>query len=79
MQPEGGWDIRRNGHPWARSALQFYLSDYPEKPEVMDAKLFWTEEDRMIVLGLLLENIGVDKAVRLGNPQVWKDAISELK
>jgi hypothetical protein len=78
MQPEGGWDIRRNGHPWAKPALRFYLSDYPEKPEVDGGKLFWSEEDRLIVLGLLLENLGVDKAVRLGNPEVWKEAVKSL-
>jgi hypothetical protein len=58
--------------------LSFYLSDYPEKPEVVDAKLFWSEEDRLVVLGLLLENLGIDKAVRLGNPEAWKEAVKAL-
>jgi hypothetical protein len=41
-------------------------------------KLFWSEEDRVNLLGLLLENVGVDQAVRLGDPEVWKAAVAEL-
>ena len=55
-----------------------YLADYPEKPEVVAGKLFWSEEDRMTVLALLLENVGADKAVRLGDPDVWKAAVKGL-
>ena len=31
------------------------------------------------MLALLLENIGVDKAVRLGRPDVWRAAVAALK
>jgi hypothetical protein len=47
--------------------------------ELIEEKLFWTEEDRLRMLGLLLENVGTDKAIQLGNPQVWREAIAELK
>jgi hypothetical protein len=30
------------------------------------------------VIALLLENVGVDRVVRLGDPGVWRAAISEL-
>ena len=30
------------------------------------------------MLGLLLENLGVDAAVRLGNVQMWRDAVAAL-
>jgi hypothetical protein len=30
------------------------------------------------LLGLLLENVGVDAAVRLGKPEVWRAAIRDL-
>jgi len=30
------------------------------------------------MLGLLLENVGVNAAVRLGDPQMWRDAVAEL-
>ena len=29
-------------------------------------------------LALLLENVGVDQAVRLGDPEVWREAVREL-
>jgi len=29
-------------------------------------------------LALLLENVGIDKAIRLGDAEVWREAISEL-
>src|SRR5258708_18502765 len=77
-EPEGGWDIRAEGHAWGKGALRLYLNDYPEKPQVLGGKLFWTEEDRLLVLGLLLENVGVEKAVRLGKAEVWRAAVEEL-
>lgn len=30
------------------------------------------------MLGLLLENVGADQVVRLGNPDVWRAAVAEL-
>ena len=72
------WDIRREGWAWgAEVALPRYDST-PEKIEMIKGKLFWTEEERLLMLGLLLENVGIDKAVRIGNPQVWREAIAAL-
>jgi hypothetical protein len=31
------------------------------------------------VLAMLLENLGIDKAVQLGSPEDWKAAIAELE
>jgi hypothetical protein len=50
----------------------------PEKFEMWRGKLFWSEADRVILLGLLLENVGVDRAVRMGNADVWRSANREL-
>jgi hypothetical protein len=43
-----------------------------------DGKLFWSDEDRENLLGLLLEQVGADKAVRFGNPEVWRAAVAKL-
>ena len=45
---------------------------------MVEGKLFWSEEDRVNMLGLLLENVGADRAVRLGDPEVWRAAVSRL-
>ena len=50
-----------------------------EKFEMYNGKLFFEEEERIILLGLLLENVGIDKAITIGNPETWKNAIKELK
>jgi hypothetical protein len=50
----------------------------PEKLEAMDGKLLWEDEERVLPLGLLLENVGIDRAIRLGDPDQWREAISEL-
>ncbi len=42
-------------------------------------KLFWDDEQRINLLGLLLENLGADQAVRMGDPSVWRDAVRDLK
>ena len=73
------WDIRREGRAWrsGEGLARFELA--PEKIEMIEGRLFWSEEERLTMLGLLLENVGVDKAIRLGNPQVWRDGIAHLE
>lgn len=73
------WDIRREGRAWEGPEARQRHELSPEKIEMVKGRLFWSDEDRLTMLALLLENVGVDKAVRLGNPGVWKEAIAELK
>jgi hypothetical protein len=76
--PEGGWDIRREGHAWTRDEWMLRRDLRPEKMEWINGKLFWCVEHRIAMLGLMLENLGVDAAVRLGDPKVWREAIDRL-
>ena len=71
------WDIRREGRRWSREETKAHYRLAPEKIELIDGMLFGTEADRIMMLGLLLENLGVDKAVRLGDPDIWRAAIAE--
>lgn len=72
------WDIGREGRAWrGEEALERYALA-PEKIEMTEGRLLWDDEARLMLLGLLLENLGVDAAVRLGNPSVWRAAVAEL-
>src|SRR5262245_32687032 len=70
------WKIERNGRAWVRGEVRERYQLAPEKVEMIEGKLFWTEHDRLMMLALLLENVGVDKAVRLGDPEVWRQALA---
>lgn len=76
--PEIAWDIRRQGRAWGAEEAQARFALTPEKFEMWRGKLFWSEADRVTLLGLLLENVGVDRAVRLGNPELWRNATRDL-
>jgi hypothetical protein len=78
LTPPGGWNIRREGRAWNRDEWQNRRELCPEKIEMIQLKLLWSDEQRIAMLGLLLENLGVDHAVRLGDPKVWRDAIAGL-
>ena len=71
------WNFQRAGRAWGDEAMDRYHMA-PGRIEMIRGQLFWCEEERLMMLGLLLENVGVDKAVRLGDPQVWRDAIRAL-
>lgn len=72
------FDIQRQGRKWTRSEIkQKYHELCPEKIELIEGKMFWTDEQRLNMLGLLLENVGMDAAVSLGDPALWKQAIDE--
>ena len=71
------WDIRRDGHAWGGEAMSRYQMT-PEKTEMLNGTLYATEEERLTMLALLLENVGADKAVRLGEASVWRAAVAAL-
>lgn len=73
------WDIRLEGRAWKENEIRERLDLIPEKFEIYRGKLFWNEKDRLSLLAMLLENVGVRKVVRLGNTQIWPEAIGELE
>lgn len=77
IMPSVAWDIRRAGRAWGSEAMARYQLT-PAKIEMVEGRLFWSDEDRLTMLGLLLENIGIDRAVRLGDPREWKAAVANL-
>jgi hypothetical protein len=76
--PRVDWDIRREGRAWAGDEALARYELTPEKFEMWKGKLFWDDTQRLTLLALLLENVGVDQAVRLGNPEVWRAAVRDL-
>jgi hypothetical protein len=75
---DSNWDIRRRGRAWRGDEAMRRYDLTPEKLEMIKGKLLWSNQDRVKLLGLLLENVGADHAVRLGSAQVWRDAVAAL-
>jgi hypothetical protein len=72
------WDIRNNGRSWeAGEAMDRYMLR-PEKLEMVGGKLLEYAEDRETLLCLLLENVGADRVVQFGDPDVWRKAVAKL-
>ena len=76
--PDVEWDIRLNGRAWGAGEARERWSLTPEKFEMSQGKLFWSDEQRLALLGLLLENVGALEAVRLGRPEVGREAVRRL-
>ena len=71
------WKIEREGREWKGEEFEKRIYQAPEKKEYVGG-IFVNERQRFTVLAMLLENLGIDKAVQLGNPEDWKAAITEL-
>jgi hypothetical protein len=71
------WDIRREGREWKGEEFEKRIYQAPEKIEFKGG-IFIYERERLTVLAMLLENLGIDKAVRFGKPEDWKAAVAEL-
>ena len=71
------WDIRREGRRWTDEEFNRRIYQAPEKIEYVGG-IFDGERQRMTVLAMLLENLGIDRVVQLGNPADWKAAVDEL-
>ncbi len=72
------WDIRREGRLWSNEEFDQRIDQAPEKIEYVDG-IFASDRERRIVLGMLLENLGIDRAVRFGKLEDWKAAIADLE
>lgn len=73
------WQITDAGRAWTGEEIRARLDLRPEKLEIIDGRLFFTDEERVQLLGLLLENVGAARAVRLGPPEVWRNAMARLE
>jgi hypothetical protein len=76
--PKARWDIRREGRQWTKDECWERFELFPEKNEMFSGQLSWCQEERENILGLLLELVGADRALRLGRPEVWRAAIADL-
>jgi hypothetical protein len=72
------WDIRREGRRWTREEFERRLYQAPEKIEFVGG-IFTSERQRLTVLAMLLENLGIDQALRFGKLADWKAAVADLE
>ena len=72
---EPHWDIRRQGRAWSGDEGYRRLDLTPEKFEMIDGKLLWDDEQRINLLAMLLENVGIDAALRLAPLDRWREAL----
>lgn len=72
------WKIEREGRVWSHEEFERRIYQAPEKIEYTGG-IFTYEDERLTVLAMLLENLGIDKAVQLGNLQDWRAAIAEME
>jgi hypothetical protein len=72
------WDIRRVGRRWSNEEFDQRIYQAPEKIEYVNG-IFASDRERLVVLGMLLENLGIDKAIRFGKLEDWKAAIADLE
>ena len=70
------WDIRRKGRLWSDEEFDERISQAPEKIEYVNG-IFGSDRQRLIVLGMLLENLGIDRVVQFGRLEDWKAAIED--
>jgi hypothetical protein len=67
-------DIGREGRLWSDEEFEERIGQAPEKVEFVDG-IFASDRERLVVLGMLLENLGIDRAIRFGRLEDWKAAI----
>jgi hypothetical protein len=72
------WDIRRDGRIWSHEEFDERINQAPEKIEYVNG-IFASNRERLIVLGMLLENLGIDRVVQFGRLEDWKTAIDDLE
>jgi hypothetical protein len=70
-----GQDVRRGGRKLTQEEFEARLRVAPEKIKWVGG-IFVSDRQRLIVLGMLQETLGVDAAVRFGDLEVWEAAVA---
>ena len=73
------FDVRREGRRYEGDEFNKTYFSIPEKMEACDGQIYCTDDDRLKVLGALLECMGADAAVGIGDPAVWRAAVAALR
>ncbi|HMV42986.1 MAG TPA: hypothetical protein PK079_22100 [Leptospiraceae bacterium] len=72
------WNIQRKGRAWEKEEAWTKYELTPEKIEMFQGKIFWSDEQRLNMIGLLLENVGIDTMLDLlEDLSLLKDAIRD--
>jgi hypothetical protein len=70
--------IGLEGRRWNVDRFHALDNVLPEKFELIDGKLFWSERERIGLLGAMLEQVGLAKAVTLAPKELWLQALAQL-
>ena len=73
------YDVTLTGRAWSPAEWEARHNELPFKPELIRGKLYWTERERLTMLAALLEHCGAAAAVRIGDPNVWREAVQALE
>jgi hypothetical protein len=80
VPPEPGtFDIGLEGKRWTVHRYHALDDVLPEKMELLDGKLFHGERQRLGMLGTMLEQVGLAKAVTLAPKALWLQALDQLE
>ena len=71
------WDIRRAGRQWSHEEFDRRIDQAPEKIEYVNG-IFASNRERLNVMGMLLENLGIDRAVRFEEVVAVKPMLVDL-
>src|ERR1700744_2638260 len=69
------YNVTLAGRPWFGAEAQQRYAQLPLKPELIDGRLYFTQDERLEMLAALLEHCGAAAAVRIGEPDVWLEAV----
>ena len=69
------YNVTLAGRPWNGAEAQERYAELPLKPTLIDGRLYFTQDERLEMLAALLEHCGAAAAVRIGDPDVWKEAV----
>ena len=75
------WNIRNESRPWTKEEIKtrYFRMLMDIKDELTDGRLYNQYGTRMMMLGLLLENQGLDNAVQFESIEDWERALERRR
>ena len=71
------WPIERRSKSFSGDAFTEMVERFPARVDCCDGMIGPDHERRMLMLAMLIENVGVDEVIKIGNAELWLEAAQD--
>ncbi len=70
------WPVERTPKRFSGDEFSAMVDRFPARVDCCDGMIGENHQQRLLMLAILIENVGIDEVVKIGPLQLWIDAVN---